>query len=155
MDRRASYADGKFPMSKFLRRNEIRALEFLDRTELWKQAVLIFFVALAIRFGIVLATRQYLEMNRFEMVRIAISVAERGTLADPYRAPTGPTAHVMPVYPLLLGGVFRLFGPGVTGEIVKEFLTCVMSSAQWGRVLCNPGSGPPAASTPSVSANPL
>ena len=28
----------------------------------------------------------------------------------PFRVPTGPTAWMTPVYPLLLAGVFRLFG---------------------------------------------
>jgi hypothetical protein len=118
-------------MSHSSRSSRIRVLEFLDRPALWKQALLIFSVALAIRGGIVLATRQYLEMNRFELVRVALSMAETGTLANPWMEPTGPTAHVMPVYPLMLAAVFRVFGTAVTGEIVKEFLTCALSSAQW------------------------
>ena len=95
----------------------------------WKWALLIFSIALAIRCGIVVVTRQYLEMNRFEMVREAVPVAEAGTLGNPWRLPSGPSAHCMPGYPLLLAGMFYLFGTGVKAEIVKQSLTCVLSSA--------------------------
>jgi 4-amino-4-deoxy-L-arabinose transferase-like glycosyltransferase len=44
------------------------------------------------------------------MGRIARSVATGLGFSDPFGGHTGPTAWVGPLYPLLLGGVFKLFG---------------------------------------------
>ena len=48
-----------------------------------------------------------------ETVRVARSLAARGAFADPFAVmPTGPTAHLAPVYPFLYSLVLRLFGTG-------------------------------------------
>ncbi len=41
---------------------------------------------------------------------IAVSLARGKGFGDPFRADTGPTAWTTPVYPLLVAGIFRLFG---------------------------------------------
>jgi 4-amino-4-deoxy-L-arabinose transferase-like glycosyltransferase len=46
----------------------------------------------------------------FEMGRLARAVAMGHGYADPFDGRTGPTTWVPPLYPLLLAGVFRLFG---------------------------------------------
>jgi 4-amino-4-deoxy-L-arabinose transferase-like glycosyltransferase len=45
-----------------------------------------------------------------EMGRIARALATGFGFSDPFRGHTGPTAWVGPLYPLILAGVFRLFG---------------------------------------------
>lgn len=40
----------------------------------------------------------------------ALTFLRTATIADPYMAPTGPTAHVSPLVTLYLAGVFKLFG---------------------------------------------
>ena len=45
-----------------------------------------------------------------EMGRIARALATGFGYADPFTGHTGPTAWVPPLYPLLLAGVFKLFG---------------------------------------------
>lgn len=45
-----------------------------------------------------------------EMGRIARALATGYGFADPFRGHTGPTAWVGPLFPLLLGGVFKAFG---------------------------------------------
>src|SRR4051812_39065369 len=45
-----------------------------------------------------------------EMLEAAKPLATTGRLADPFGEPTGPTAHLAPVYPALLAAEFRLFG---------------------------------------------
>jgi 4-amino-4-deoxy-L-arabinose transferase-like glycosyltransferase len=45
-----------------------------------------------------------------EMGRIARALATGFGFADPFRGHTGPTAWVGPLFPLILGGVFKLFG---------------------------------------------
>jgi hypothetical protein len=46
----------------------------------------------------------------FEPGNIAYSLATSNGFASPFRVDTGPTAWMTPVYPLLLAGVFRVFG---------------------------------------------
>jgi len=46
----------------------------------------------------------------FESGDIAVSLAQGHGFSSPFRIPTGPTAWMTPVYPLLLAGIFRLFG---------------------------------------------
>ncbi len=45
-----------------------------------------------------------------EMGRIARALATGYGFSDPFRGHTGPTAWVGPLFPLILGGVFKLFG---------------------------------------------
>src|ERR1700680_1530073 len=53
-----------------------------------------------------------------EVARVAVSVAQRGTFADPYSSfPTGFTAHVAPAYVLFYAAVAKLFGVGRAGAI--------------------------------------
>jgi hypothetical protein len=46
----------------------------------------------------------------WEMGRIARALATGHGFADPFDGHSGPTAWTPPIYPLLLGGVFKLFG---------------------------------------------
>ncbi len=46
-----------------------------------------------------------------EATRVAISLATGGGFADAFPG-MGPTAHLMPVMPLIVGGIFRVFGAG-------------------------------------------
>ena len=43
--------------------------------------------------------------TRTENLRAGFTLAEKGYLGDPFIRPTGPTAHVSPVYPVLVGAV--------------------------------------------------
>jgi hypothetical protein len=56
-----------------------------------------------------------------EIGRVAIQLGQHHRFADPYSKPTGPTAHVAPIYPLLTSVWVRLLG---TGNI-SGFATCV------------------------------
>src|ERR1700733_10707588 len=63
----------------------------------------IFGIATLVRVALLLRMRLENEAIGYEVVRIATSLATRGTYADPYAAMrTGPTAHTAPGYPLLL-----------------------------------------------------
>ena len=46
----------------------------------------------------------------FEPGNIAFSLASGHGFSSPFRVETGPTAWMTPVYPLLLAGIFRVFG---------------------------------------------
>ena len=62
----------------------------------------------------------------FETVAVARSLARNGTFADPFlAAPTGPTAHLPPLYPFLLAAVMRLLGDGLGFGITITMLNVV------------------------------
>jgi len=46
----------------------------------------------------------------YEMGRIARALAEGRGYADPFHGQTGPTAWVTPLFPLILAGIFKVFG---------------------------------------------
>src|SRR4051812_32148415 len=94
-------------------------------------ASLCFTLALVLRLGILFGTGVYKEHDRFEMASVGVTFAHTGQIANAYMAlPTGPTAHVAPLYPMMIGVVYRVFGDGATGETVKEILACCVSSAR-------------------------
>lgn len=56
-----------------------------------------------------------------EPTNVALRLARDGTLADPYFSyPTGPTAHVSPLFPIYLAALMKMFGqtPLIEGLIV-------------------------------------
>lgn len=98
------------------------------------QCVLLFALGLTARLGLVLVTHQYRDVTRFELQRAAYSLATTGVLGNPYAVETGPTAHVSPGYPVILAGIYRIFGAGERGELVKEIASSAVSSAGWALV---------------------
>jgi hypothetical protein len=89
---------------------------------------LILAIALGIRVAIVFVTHTYLQIEHTEVVRVATSLAQQGTFANAYGPNSGPTAHVSPLYPILLSLIFRVLGTGVAGEIAQEILSCLLAS---------------------------
>jgi 4-amino-4-deoxy-L-arabinose transferase-like glycosyltransferase len=82
-------------------------------TSLW----LIMLVALALRLGYMwqfqhIHPRQGVSVIPFlfESGNIAHSLAAGHGFSSPFRVDTGPTAWMTPLFPLLLAGIFRLFG---------------------------------------------
>lgn len=65
----------------------------------------------------------------FESGNIADSIATGHGFASPFRVDTGPTAWTTPVYPLLLGGIMRLFGPYTFASYVAAVLVNIFFSA--------------------------
>ncbi len=69
----------------------------------------------------------------FESGNIAHSLATGGGFASPFRVDTGPTAWMTPVYPLILAGFMKWFGPytfgcyvaAVSMNIVLSSLACI------------------------------
>lgn len=78
---------------------------------------LLFWIAFAVRVLYITLAHTYhirLAQDHFqfgwEMGRVARALATGYGYADPFVGHTGPTAWVPPLYPLLLAGVFKLFG---------------------------------------------
>jgi 4-amino-4-deoxy-L-arabinose transferase-like glycosyltransferase len=87
------------------------------KQERFRPPWLVFWVAFAVRvIYLTLAHtyrfRPYDDHMLFgeEMGRIARALATGYGFSDPFRGHTGPTAWVGPLFPLLLAGVFKLFG---------------------------------------------
>jgi len=51
-----------------------------------------------------------------------MSLLHNGTYADAYGTNVGPTAHSMPLHPLILVGIIRVFGSGPAGSIALSLL---------------------------------
>lgn len=60
---------------------------------------------------------------------IAASLARGKGFGDPFRAGTGPTAWTTPVYPLLIAGIFRVFGIYTFASYVSAVLLNIFFSA--------------------------
>lgn len=64
----------------------------------------------------------------FESGNIAHSIATGNGFSSPFRVDTGPTAWTTPVYPLLLGGIIRIFGPYTFASYVAAVLVNIAFS---------------------------
>jgi 4-amino-4-deoxy-L-arabinose transferase-like glycosyltransferase len=90
----------------------------------------VFLIGLGLRLAYVLVTRGYASPRDhfgfgWEMGRIARALASGRGFADPFRGETGPTAWVAPVFPLVMAGIFRVFG---TYSALSGFLVLAFSS---------------------------
>jgi hypothetical protein len=70
-----------------------------------REFVLIFFLSFAVRASLLVFwanTHEDFYRPGGEMGRVALSLLRTGQFADPYKIPTGPTAHPPPFWPALL-----------------------------------------------------
>jgi 4-amino-4-deoxy-L-arabinose transferase-like glycosyltransferase len=103
--------------------------------------IVVFLLAFALRLSVMFATSSYRVVNDdtdhfgfgWEMGRVARSLAQGQGFSSPLPSPTGPTAIVGPVYPLLLALIFKIFGvystaSAIAVRVVQSIfasLTCV------------------------------
>lgn len=90
-------------------------------------ARLVFVAAFAVRLGLNFALPDLYSIPPMKMERVAASFGATGELANPYMTPTGPTAHLLPLYPILLGTLYRLFGTGTEGQIAQHVWGCLLA----------------------------
>jgi len=97
---------------------------------------MIFAVALVVRLGYECIAHTYrirpVEDHVYfgwEMGRVARALATGRGFADPFRGHTGPTAWVSPLYPVLLAGIFRIFGVySQASAVIAISLNCLFSA---------------------------
>ena len=104
---------------------------------LTKFLLFVFLLALALRVSAVLLSSSYRVVDYgddhfsfgWEMGRVARSLAQGNGFSSPLPSPTGPTAIVGPVYPLLLSVIFRLFGIYSTASAIAILMiqSCIAS----------------------------
>jgi len=95
----------------------------------WLLAV--FAVAFTIRVVLILAGRSYLQTTKFEVERIAWSLATTGSFADAYADGSGPSAHAAPLYPLMLALIYRALGKDWAGTMAQEVLSSCLASLHY------------------------
>jgi 4-amino-4-deoxy-L-arabinose transferase-like glycosyltransferase len=103
----------------------------------------IFWVAFLVRVAYVTVAhtykfRPYEDHFQFgwEMTRIARALVTGRGYADPFDGHTGPTTWVTPLYPLLLAGVFKLFGiyTNLSAWVIltiNSFFSALMTRTTW------------------------
>lgn len=99
--------------------------------------IVVCLLAFLLRLGAVFATHSYRVVEDdtdhfgfgWEMGRVAASLAQGQGFSSPLPLPTGPTAIVGPVYPLILALVFKLFGVYSTASAIAiRTLQCAFAS---------------------------
>ncbi len=92
--------------------------------------VLIFALSFAVRGAVLFSG--LLDPHYFrpfgEIGRVAVSLSQTGRFADPYKIPTGLTAHPTPIYAGIHGLICRWFGAGATAAYVRALLAIVLFS---------------------------
>lgn len=96
-----------------------------------RTALLIFLLSVLIRTAIVFATKVYLSGPIGEEVDVAMSIAQKGVFGNPFAIPTGPTAHVTPIYPMLLAAILKICPPGPAFTWVMLAISVLSASLLW------------------------
>ncbi len=96
----------------------------------WRSFIVLFLLSFVIRYNQLNHThyRDLLPNAERESGAIVLSLMETGQFADPYRLPTGPTAHLPPLYPFLLSLIYRWLGVTYTAAYVVFLLTTMTAS---------------------------
>ncbi len=108
-----------------------RVCRYVSESSPLRAGLIIFVIALLVRLTFLFVFHTYRDLSRVELERTAISLVTRGVYGNPYAIPTGPTAHVAPGYTLILAAIFKIFGMGIPGEIVKRLLATLVSCLLW------------------------
>ncbi|HEY7338263.1 MAG TPA: hypothetical protein VH639_25475 [Bryobacteraceae bacterium] len=101
-------------------------------SEKWKAFSLIFALSMSVRLISLARTPRERIVTPAEAEKIALALAAKGEFADPYVIPTGYTAHCPPFYPLLVSGIYRAFGSGYAGNMVRCILLISVYSIFYG-----------------------
>ncbi|MBV9527481.1 hypothetical protein [Sphingomonas sp.] len=85
-----------------------------ERREEWRFTALVIIAGVALRLYWLARShgRLFGMPTAGEAYRAALSVARHGVLGDAYFVGQGPSAHLLPVNPMIAGGVLWAFGPG-------------------------------------------
>jgi hypothetical protein len=107
-------------------------LDWLARSPL-RAFIIIFLLSFAVQcFFLSKAPERWVRPHtRRELPAIAVSLAERGEFADPYVIPTGPTAHLPPIIPGMVGLIYRIFGLTLTAGYISWLVRITCYSATY------------------------
>ena len=91
----------------------------------------IFFLCIAARCALVIHAPAYAQAPYGESLRVARSLINRQGFSNPYLIPTGPTAHVTPVLPLLQAAILNLAPDGNPLRFTLFFAAVFFTSLSW------------------------
>jgi hypothetical protein len=93
--------------------------------------LLLFLLALTPRviYGLVVMGHPAPDYKGDEMERAGTAVAVQGEIANVYSDTSGPSAHVSPLYPYFLAGLYRLAGPPADGGWMAQVLAASIATA--------------------------
>ena len=96
----------------------------------WVSFALIFSLSFAFHMQTLMKipSRYLVPNTNWEMTSIAISLMKTGQFANPYMIPTGPTAHLPPIYPAIFSLVYRIFGLTSTAGYMSMSLIILAAS---------------------------
>ena len=90
----------------------------------------ILLLALTIRVGLIFATGSYRIRLASEVEAVANSLAQGRGFANAF-GNTGPTAHMSPLYPLILSIVYRYYHSDTERQIGQEVLSSFLGAMTW------------------------
>lgn len=96
-----------------------RIISTVNRLPLPLVCLAILAVGFAVRFAIIRVIGLPPAIEWAEAEKIAKSLAETGSFANPYFVQTGPTAHHAPIYPYLLSLIYGTFGYGESAILAQ------------------------------------
>lgn len=109
--------------------------------QLATSVLLIFFVALCLRCAFVIQQSRQIPPEALRVVpfqnevgNVADSLAHGNGFCCLFRQPTGPTAWLAPVYPLLIAAIFKLFG----SFTVAAFYAAALMNSLFSALACLP-----------------
>jgi len=108
-----------------------RQCRWLETIKLEHLVVFLLVLGVVVRLAALALLRIHPTIVFAEMEKIALSLAENGTFANPFKVPTGPTAHHAPVYPLLLSLIFRAFGYGTAAAYAVVVMNISFASLHY------------------------
>ncbi len=85
-------------------------------------ALTVFSLSFSVRLAMLMYLGHIERRGTGEVDSIALALLSKHQFADPYAVATGPTAHTTPFYPLVVAGVYALFGHGNMGYLVRSLL---------------------------------
>ena len=77
-------------------------------------------LAVVLRVGAIYYASPPDHVHATELSNVAGAILAGRGIADAYGVGTGPTAHASPVYPVLLAGVYSMFGFGERGAVAQN-----------------------------------
>lgn len=96
----------------------------------WSSFIFLFLLSFVLRLNQLnrIPTGALIPSANRELGAIAISLMETGRFANPYILPTGPTAHLPPLYPFILSLIYRWFGLTPAAGYVSLLLIALAAS---------------------------